>query len=221
MKPRESASPSAALSRLFDAEREVRRISAELLRGKPRELLDALTAAIADAKRQPESEAALRLVRVAPLLGELEGPGAVDALIDVLDAESGEARWAAGEELRELAFDRFKEVALGMERALARLPHDAVALTELPFVVTEIPEPGVAKLLAKFLEHPSPDVVTAGLEAAVELGDPRIKPAIERLLDDTRQVSMEDEDGEVDEATVGELAADALDMFDGGDDGDA
>lgn len=221
MKHGETASPAAALSRLFDAEREVRRVSAQLLRGSPRELLVALRAAVVDAKRQHEEEASLRLVRVVPLLGELEGPEAVDLLIDVLDSDVGEARWVAGEELRDLAFDRFKEVALGLERALARLPHDAVALTELPLVVAEIPEPGVSKLLQRFLEHPSPDVVAAGLEATVTLGDPRMAQAVERLVDDARRVSVEDEEGEVDDVTLGELAKDALRMLEGGADDDA
>ena len=196
-------------------------MSAELLRGKPRDLLGALRTAVVDAKKQPEEEAALRMVRLVPLLGELEGPDAVDLLIDILDADAGEARWAAGEELRDLAFDRFKEVALGLERALARLPEDAVALTELPFVVAEIPEPGVAKLLGMVLAHANAEVVAAGLEAAVTLGDPRMAPAFERLAADTRRVHMEDEEGEVDDVTLGELAKDALKMLQGGADGDA
>lgn len=222
MKGPDKPSAASSLTRLFDAEREVRKVSAELLRGKPKELVTALRAAVVDAKKQREEEASLRLVRVSSLLGELEGPDAVDLLIDVLDADAGEARWAAGEELRDLAFDRFKEVALGLERALKRLPPDAIALTELPFVVAEIPEPGVAKLLGMFLAHPNAEVVAAGLEAAVMLGDPRMADTFKTLLDDKRLVHVEDEEGEGDDVTIGVLAADAISMLEGGgDEGDA
>ncbi len=216
MKHREPASPSAALSRLFDAEREVRRVSAELSRVRPRDLLVALRAAIVDARQQAEAEAALRLVRIVPLLGELEGPEAVDLLIDVLDSDVGEARWAAGEELRDLGFERFKEVALGLERALERLPDESIALVELPLVIAEIPEPGVSRLLQRFLAHPVADVVAAALEAATMVADPRVTDAVRRLVDDTRRVDMEDEEGEVADGTIGELARDAMEMFEGG-----
>ena len=63
-------------------------------------------------------------------LGEMGGGG-----------ESAEARAVAGEELENIAFERFKEVALGIERALARLPKDSPALTELPYLLAEVAEP--------------------------------------------------------------------------------
>ena len=105
-----------SLSELFDAERTVRRLHDELAGVPSTELLDALTDAIAAALREPnEDEAALRLVRIAALLGEQEGPRVVDALVDVLSSEHPEARKAAGEEIEALAYERFKEVALAYE----------------------------------------------------------------------------------------------------------
>src|SRR4029077_566564 len=126
-----------------------------------------------------EEEATLRLVRIASLLGELSGPRVIDALIDVLASEHPEARQAAGDELGQLSFERFKEVAQGVERALKRLPVGSPALPELPYILAEVPEPGVVKLLGQFLSHRDPDAVAAAIETLAELGDPNAVELLE------------------------------------------
>jgi hypothetical protein len=109
-----------------------------------------------------------------------------------------------------LAFDRFKEVALGVERALTRLPAGNIALGELPYVISEVPEPGVAKLLQQFLQHKDALAVASALEVLVDLGDPSAGPAIVRLERDNRTVPLEeDEDGQMAHVTIGELAREA------------
>lgn len=204
------------LDRLFEAERTARAMHDELLQRPPKELLDGLRVALEQALAEPdEAEASLRLVRIAALLGELEGPRAVDALIDVLASEHPEARRAAGEEIEELAFERFKEVAGGVERALERLPTGSPALLELPFILVEVPEPGVTKLLARFLQHPDPDAVAAAIEAFVELGDPSAARLIEPLTKDQRTVEVGDEGEEAADVTIGELAEEALELLEG------
>jgi HEAT repeat protein len=156
-----------------------------------------------------EDEASLRLVRVAGVLGEMQGPGVIDLLIDILGCDEPEARHAAGEALSGLAFDRFKEVALGIERALERAPEGSPALSELPYLLVDIPEPGVLKLLGRFLGHRDADAVAAAIEALVELGDPGAVALLEKLQTDTRRVQLEDEGGTEGDATIGELAAEA------------
>lgn len=210
-----------SLSALFDAERTVRRLHDELARQPEPALLGALTGAIASAlKEKDEDEAGLRLVRISSLLGELEGPSVVDALIDVLTSENPEARSHAGEVLENLAFDRFKEVARGVERALKRLPVGSPALPELPYILVEVPEPGVTKLLGQFLKHGDADAVAAAIEALVQVGDPGAVGMIEPLVDDMRTVEL-DEDGSEGstELTLGELAEEALEILSGSDDG--
>jgi HEAT repeat protein len=205
-----------SLSLLFDAERTCRGLHDELS-GLPSDaLLDVLEGALAAAvKESREDEASLRLVRIAGLLGELEGPRAVDLLIDVLASEHPEARSAAGRELEELAFDRFKEVAKGVERALKRLPAGSPALPEIPYILAEIPEPGVMKLLGQFLAHADPDAVAASIEAMVELGDPAAIKLIAPLAGDKRTVELADDEAEDEsaEVTLGELAAEAVDIL--------
>jgi HEAT repeat protein len=208
------------LNELFDAERATRRLHDELADSKEHEiLLDVLTDALGAATRETEDEeATLRLVRISALLGEIEGPRAVDCLIDVLASEHPEARSAAGEQLEEIAFDRFKEVARAVERALKRLPVGSPALPELPYVIAEVPEPGVAKLLGQFLSHQDPDAVAAAIETLVEMGDPAGIRLIQPLLDDPRTVELADEGDETSEVTLGELAAEALTLLQGEDD---
>lgn len=203
------------LNKLFDAERTVRRLHDDLAALPGDALLDVLTDAIAAATRESDDdEAALRLVRIASLLGEHEGPRAIDALIDVLASEHPEARQAAGEEIESLAYDRFKEVAQGIERALKRLPVGSPALPELPYLIAEVPEPGVPKLLGQFLVHQDPDAVAAAIETLVEIGDPTHAPMIEPLLGDKRTVELADDGGDAtSEVTIGELAEEALSLL--------
>jgi HEAT repeat protein len=203
------------IAKLFDAERTVRRLHDELASLSVGELLDPLTAALAAALKEPnEDEASLRLVRIAALLGEHEGPRVIDALVDVLSSEHPEARRAAGEELEALAFERFKEVAGGVERALKRLPVGSPALPELPYILAEVPEPGVVKLLGQFLAHKDPDAVAAAIETLAELGDPAAIKLLEPLAHDDRTVELADDGGETtSQATIGELANEAIELL--------
>lgn len=204
-----------SLGKLFDAERAVRRIHDELAALPANDLLDPLTAALAAGLKEPsEEEASLRLTRIAALLGEHEGPRVIDALVDVLSSEHPEARRAAGEELEALAFERFKEVAGGVERALKRLPVGSPALPELPYILAEVPEPGVVKLLGQFLLHKDPDAVAASIETLAELGDPAAIKMLEPLAHDERTVELADDGGETtSQATIGELVSEAIELL--------
>ncbi len=202
------------LSNLFDAERRVRDLHDEISDADPAEVLGAVERALPAAlKESDEREASLRLERLALLLGEMEGPRPVDLLIDIVGSDLSDARATAGEQLEGLAFDRFKEVAKGIERALKRLPAGSPALPELPYVIAEVPEPGVVKLLEQFLKHEDPDAVAAAIEVGVEIGDPSFAKHLEPLEDDSRTVEMADDSGEPAEVTIGELAQDALAIF--------
>ena len=210
-----NAEVSRLLPDLFDAERSVRRLHAQLAKTNPTVLLTALDGAVKTALGEHEDEAALRLVRIAELLAELEGPKTVDLLIDILGCDEPEARHAAGGALEELAYDRFKEVALGVERALERLPGDSQALSELPYLLAEVPEPGVRKVLGRFLAHKEAEPVAAAIEALVDIGDPAAAPMLEALESDRREVALEDEEGEEGRVTLGELAVEARKLLAG------
>ena len=195
---------------LYAAERSVRALQSRIGAMKPEDQLAALTVATRDALEvEDDDESSVRLVRLAALLGDLDGPTAADLLIDILGTDSLEARRAAGEALEDLAFDRFKELALAVERALDRLPHAHAALTELPFLLSEVPEPGVRRLLGRFLAHRDAEAVAATIEAIVDHGDVSASDLLVPLEKDTRQVDMEDDEGDEGRVTIGELATEA------------
>ena len=205
------------LEELFTAERTVRRLHADLA-SQGKKLLPELTRQTQVALQDGDTEdAAAHLVRLSSLLGELEGPEPVDLLIDILGGESPEARAVAGEELESIAFERFKEVALGIERAIERLPKDSPALSELPYLLAEVAEPGCVKLLGRFLAHSEADVVASAIEALAELGDPAGAPLLAPLVRDGRQVEVDDDGGDGGGGglmvTVGELAHEARELL--------
>jgi HEAT repeat protein len=207
---------ASTLERLFDAERAARHAHDELVLADPVQVLPLLQGTTRQALSMDsvdEDEASLRLVRVAGVLGEMQGPRVVDLLIDILGSDEPEARHAAGEALSGLAFDRFKEVALGIERALDRLPAGSPAMAELPYLLVEVSEPGVMKVLARFLEHRDPDAVAAAIEAVVEIGNPSALPLLEKLLSDSRRVQLEDDAGTEGDASIGELASEARSLL--------
>jgi hypothetical protein len=209
----------AMLVELFDAERKVRRLHDRVAQSREEEATEALAKALDAAQKEAdEQEVALRLVRIAGLLGEFDGPRVVDLLIDILGSPLDEPRSAAGAELEGLAFDRFKEVAKGVERALKRLPKGSLALPELPYVLAEVPEPGVLKLLGDFARHEDPDAVAAAIEVSVEIGDPGFVKFLRPLTSDKRTVELADEIGEgASEVAIGELAEEAIELLEGGE----
>jgi HEAT repeat protein len=210
------------LSNLFEAERLARGLHDQLVEagtgGARAELMAAIVEAIGEGATLEADEATVRLVCLARLLGEFDGDDVADALIDVLDSDHPEARSEAGEQLQGLAYDRFKEVAQAVERALVRFDDGANALVELPYILVDIPEGGVTKLLGKFLAHGDADVVAAAIEALVEVGDPSAIGALGALSDDTR-VSVLGEGEEETEVQIGELACEAIELL-GGDEDD-
>ena len=204
------------LNALFDAERTARGLHGGLIASSngPEELVTVLRDATKAALVTGASdESSLRLTRIAALLGDLEGAEPVDLLIDILGSDSPEARVYAGEALEGLAFDRFKEVALGIERAVDRLPKGSPALTELPFLLAEVGEPGCVKLLGRFLKHADAEAVAAAIEALAELGDPAAIPLLAPLEKDPRQVQLEEEDGNGERVGLGDLAFEAREIL--------
>ncbi len=200
----------ARLGKLFDAERNVRTLHAELAATDAKELLAAVTPLAREMLASPDAaEANLRLVRIAELLAEVNGEAAVDLLVDILGSDQGEARLSAGEALEERGYARYKELALAIERALDRLPKDSIALQELPYLLAELPEPSVTKLLGRFLALESPDAASAAIEALVEVGDPGAVKLLTPLADDARTVDVAGET----RITVGELAKEAIDLL--------
>lgn len=213
MAPSQKAAIESVLVELFQAQRRACKLADEIAAGPADIVLSVLVEAASGARsRRKEEDRVLELESIAQILGHLSGPRAVDVLIDILGSEEAGARHAAGLVLEEVAFERFKEVALGVERALQNLPKDHLALTELPYLLTEVPEPGAIKLIHRFFDHPNEEVVASAIEASVELGDPASIQKLARLEKDTRLVELDEEDEDQPpeaSVTIGELAKEA------------
>lgn len=212
------ADPASHLTALFDADRALLLAEEQFLSaGNDGVLASALEAATSEAFKLGGEEAEIRLRRIADLAAQLEGPAAVGVILRVLDHEEPSVRVEAGEALLDVAYERFKEVARGIERLLDE-KHTGHAMRELPFVLAEIHEPMPTSLLCRFLGHPDAEVVASAVEALAELGDPSAIPALERVLDDPREVEVEDLEDAT--ASIGDLAADAIVALGGGSEDD-
>ena len=201
------------LQRIFDADRVLHEAESVLLRKKDSEELIALLRSETDSalRMEDRKEGTMRLERLADLCAQVPGPHMTDALIAILNDEEPRVRVAAGEALRDLGYERYAEVARGIERALERNA-DGLAMSELPWVLAEIAEPSALPLIRRFLDHPSADVAAAAIEALAQLQDPEALADLERFVGDKRLVVMEDFEDET-KTTLGELAEDALEML--------
>lgn len=198
------------LRRIFEADHALRMAQADFFtQGADDARLDALEAAANAAWDNPDpEESAARLMRVATLLGELSGPRTCKLLLRLLDHEEPEVRLPAGEALQDLAYSRYAEVARAIEKLIDE-GTAVTALSEVPYILAEIGEPGGVKLCLRLLEHRSADVVAAAIESLANLGDASIVKHIEKLRNDRRTVAL-DEDPEADEVPIGDLAAEAI-----------
>lgn len=209
----------ARIEKLQRAEEEVRRLQDELIEDAEQSrsaAVEALREAVIEGLGNGEGpEAAAALVPLAEVLGELEGPEVCDMLIDLLGSEEPEVRFTAGRAMQDLAFDRFKEVAEATERAAKRLARDNQALRELPYVVAEVGEPGVPKILRGYLAHADAEVVASAIEALAALGDHAAVPELKKLTRDPRTVQLDEEEADA-QASIGALAEEAIAMIDEG-----
>jgi HEAT repeat protein len=212
---------SDELERMFDADRMLRRAESILLRNKASADLVSLleTETQRALAMKDRTEATMRLERLADLCAQVPGPRMTDTLIAILDDPEPRVRVAAGEALTDVGFERYAEVARGIERALERKA-DGLGMSELPWILAEIAEPSALSLLRRFLDHANPDVVAAAIEALAQLQEPGAISDLKRFVSDKREVIIEDFEYET-KTTLGELARDALEMlgYSRGDDG--
>lgn len=195
------------LESLFDADRRARAAEVAVLGHTDSELIDGLADAVQRALNETGEDAEIRLHRLADLCGQVEGPEMADALIAMLDHTTPAIRTEAGEALLDVAYVRFKEVALAIERRLDD-GTTGPALLELPFVLIQVRDPEPLSLLVKFLAHADASVVGAGIDALVAYGDPEAGEHLEALREDSRTTTIESLDDAP--VTLGELAEAAL-----------
>lgn len=198
------------LDDLFDADLRAQAAEAKLLADTDSPALQAsLEQAADEALAMPDARiAAARLLRLADLCAQVQGPRLADVLLRILNHESPEVRVAAGEALRDFAYDRYAEVARAIDRAFDR-GLSGPALAEVPWILAEIGEPSALPLVARCLKHSDVEVVASGIEALAELGDAQAVPLLEPLVGDARVVELHEGDAGY-STTIGELAQEAI-----------
>lgn len=198
------------LDALFDADRKVREAEALLFADSDeQELAKALERATEQALALSDArEAQGQLIRLADLCAQVQGQRMAGTLVRILNHEAPEVRVAAGEALRDFAYDRYAEVARAIEQAFED-KLSGPALAEVPWILAEIGEPSALPLIARCLAHPDPEVVASGIEALAELGDPEAIPLLKQLSKDKRVVELSEADTSY-STTLGELALEAI-----------
>ncbi len=198
------------LEAMFEADQQLRDAEVRFLAATDAaELAQILVGATEQALAHKDvRESVARLVRLADLCAQVQGQNMAENLIHILNHEDPQVRVAAGEALRDFAYDRYAEVAHAVERAYERNT-EGPALEELPWILAEIGEPSAVQLIARALRHSNADVVAAGIEALAELGDPEAIAPLKALTSDPRVVQL-DEGEASHSSTLGELAREAL-----------
>jgi HEAT repeat protein len=210
--------PKTTLAAIFDAERTLRAEERALLETAPAELRALLGAAVEEAKGLADRrESTLRLERLADLCAQVEGPEMVDALIAILDEDAPSVRVQAAEALVDVGFERYAELARGIERAIAD-GRRSTALQELPWALVEIAEPSARPLIARLLTNDDVEVVASAVEALAELGDPAAIADLEPLRDDERPIEFDDDESDEAMATLGDLVEESIAALQGDQD---
>jgi HEAT repeat protein len=205
------------ITRVLEADRALREARATALTvDDKRALLRAIDQEVTRAFTDKDSaEGGARLMTLADLLVDITGPEAARLLVRVLGHEEPAVRVAAGEGLVELLYDRYAEVARVLEAEVER-GTDVVALSEVPFILAEVGEPGGVGIVARLLKHADADVVGSAIEGLAALGDASVVKALEPLRNDKRRVTVEDETDGPGEVTLGDLAEEAIAHLRGG-----
>ncbi len=206
-------SANDVLQDLLKLEREQRTLERTLFETHdPKAIEGSVIAAIKAAlANRADAEATPNLERLADLCPHLEGPDIVDALFLVLNDDEPSVRLAAGEALLDAGYERYAEVARGVERLLDS-DLEGPAKMEAPLLLAEIGEPGSMSLVRRFLESPDADVVAGAIEAAYRLADPSGIEAISKLENDPRRVMLDDHQDES-ATTIGDLAGECLEAL--------
>ncbi len=198
------------LDAMFEADRQLRDAEARFFAGSEEASLAVLLISATDQALalHDARESISRLIRIADLCAQVQGQTMAENLIRILNHDEPQVRVAAGEALRDFAYDRYAEVARAVERAYEN-SSEGPALEELPWILAEIGEPSAVPLIARALQHANVNVVAAAIEALAELGDPEAIEPLQTLTEDKRVVQLEEGDASYG-TTVGELALEAL-----------
>jgi HEAT repeat protein len=157
-----------------------------------------------------KDDISIRLLRTTEMLVNVGTPGVVTLLAKGLDNDNLDVRMLSGDALMHLAEEGLETIMPAVETVLEK---GGVGAEEMPFILAEVDDAEVPRQLDRFLGSANPAVVAAALEAVVECGDDESVAVIEKLVNDPREVSVDEDPNSGDKTTIGHLAKDALDLL--------
>ncbi len=176
------------------------------------ERIDALSVICDEAMKSTgqDDRVPMLLVRATDMVSTLEKDAAL-ILSRGLDHPNMDIRQLSGEALLAFSDGVVAEILPAVDSALEAGGH---AAQEMPFILALMEDPEASGQIARFLDLEDSDAVVAAIEALAELGDPDTIPALTRLADDKRPVTIDGEDDEdLLDWTVGKLAREAVEMI--------
>ncbi|MBN2718749.1 MAG: hypothetical protein JXX14_23080 [Deltaproteobacteria bacterium] len=151
----------------------------------------------------------LPMIRVAEMICTLEDGPAL--LMKGLGHGNEEVRHLFGEALISLGSeDGVESIAPAVEIALSEKGNAAL---EMPFILAWIDDPAVSSYIHKFLVLEETDIVYAAIEACASVADPDSVVPLKALIDDPREVEVDDDDEDDSPVTIGMLAQEAIDII--------
>jgi HEAT repeat protein len=156
-----------------------------------------------------EDPVSIALVRASDMVIPLEERGA-KLLARGLSHANPDVRRLVGEALLAIAEEGLAKIRPAIDFALGA---GCPAAEEMPFLLAMTEDPDTSKTIAEFLKNSDADAVAAAIEALADVGDAAAVPALRALVDDKRVVAVEGEGEESHEWTLGDLAAEAIEMI--------
>jgi HEAT repeat protein len=149
------------------------------------------------------------LVRITEMLINYDSVAVAKLLGVGLGHPNPDVRLLSGDAMLHLAEAGLERIMPAVEDSLKE---SGLAAEEMPFLLTDIDDPEIPRVLERFLDQEDADIVASAIEAIAEYSDPSSIPALEELTGDTRPVSVED-NSDLTDWTVGRLAEEAIDML--------
>jgi HEAT repeat protein len=154
-----------------------------------------------------EDSIPIEIIRVAEMICTLENSAAL--LAEGLSHSNEDIRHLCGDALISIGSeDGIGAIVPAVDYALEKKD---VSANEMPFILGWIEDPGGAAQMHRFLELDDPEIVYAAIEACAHAGDLESIEPLKKLMDDEREIEVEEEDDQP--VTIGMLAREAVELI--------
>mgnify|MGYP000931731073 CR=1 FL=1 len=144
--------------------------------------------------------------RVVEMMSTIDGAALL--LARGLSHSNEGVRHVCGDVLSHIAAeDGLAAIAPAVEHAIRM---QDLSAREMPYILSLIEDPAAVAQIHRFLDSEDTEVVYQAIEACANLSDMDSLPPLRRLIDDDREIDIDDEEGPV---TIGMLAREAIEII--------